>query len=332
MIETTGHVLADLDVQPSTGPWTWSLASNGKDRSGSARLEFDGRRIRWILNGLSVSAPDSGLHLEPLDPLVWHGFDVPTDPKAPGRWLPLPRRAVRSPYYADLLDLLASLTSPLQGGQVRRWARDPIPVTPSTALSGDLDLGDCWQEAVGVWNDGADAPLFRLETVFAEGVRLVHRPGELLHPPMWARVLRFDGERRPLLIHVVAGDAYDRPSVRRYAVRALVHELAHALQLWGHSLDPDHVLWRWGPIVDEPAPEERLALRWWRLLPEGLDLNRYGRSAEIDPERLQRQGPSVQELDLGAEGRRFGHGCSQLHGGAPRLPQAAHQEALQERG
>ncbi|MCB1150822.1 hypothetical protein KDK88_04705, partial [bacterium] len=228
--------------------------------------------------------PDS-LDLLPADPDTWHVQIVPTRACNPPQLLPLPRIPLQSAYYADLLHLLLELTRGLHDGLVRRWAHDPIPLALGEPGEGPLDLRACMTEAAVRWESAWGAPLFCADAVFGEGIRLVHRDGEILHPPMWARLLRRDPEGRPLLITIVAGDNYDRPDLERYAVRGLAHELAHALQLWGHSRDRIHLLWESGPVVDGPSADEAAALRLWRTLPEGLDLRLYGRSTELDPDR-----------------------------------------------
>jgi hypothetical protein len=136
---------------------------------------------------------------------------------------------------------------------------------------------------MSVWNTAESDSLFGWDPQAAWGIRLVHLAGICLRPPLGAKVVRLDGAGQPLSVHILAGDTYDTLAKRSSAVRGLTHELAHALFLWGHSEDRKHILWRCGPIVDEPSPDERRAARLMRLLPAGLDLSRYGRSLETDP-------------------------------------------------
>jgi len=97
---------------------------------------------------------------------------------------------------------------------------------------------------------------------------------------MFARITRLDGEGRPLVVQIVVGDTYDEANERVYAVRGLVHELGHALFLWGHSRDRNHVLWGDAPPqVAAPSADERKAVHLWHGLPDGLDLKLYGRAA-----------------------------------------------------
>ena len=328
---TQVSTLGALGAVAGCSRWIWNSGHPPLDRSGTAILEVGNGTGLWRFE--IGAAPDTSgrLNLAPVDPRHWHSLAVRRDTTDESCWLPLPRIPVRTPYYADLLDLVHSLTGPLHGGRVRRWALDPIPVTPSSAMGDAVDFGALWSDAVAIWNEGFDQPVFTWETAFAEGVRLVFRPRETLRPPMWARLLRLDADQRPLLIHVVSGANFDRPTAIRSARRAFVHELAHALQLWGHSLDPDHVLWRWGPVVDEPAPEERMAILWWRTLPEGLDLERYGRSAELDPYRVQGQGTSVEHGSDGPETAHDGHGFHHRgRNGDPLLIEAPHHDAFEQ--
>ena len=77
-------------------------------------------------------------------------------------------------------------------------------------------------------------------------------------------------------MNLVAGNNYDDLREPKYVVRGFVHELGHALFLWGHSPDRDHSLWGIGPpIVEQPSQDERKAARLLHGLPEGLDLSRY---------------------------------------------------------
>ena len=323
--------LIDLGGQPGTSFWHWHLTAPANDRSGRAVLEVGNTMLSWRLAGATHADTLTGLTLCPDDPIVWHDQFIPADKSDIWTWLPIPRIQVRSPYYADLLDLVTSLTFPLHGDRVVHWAREPIPVVPSLARGSHVDFGACLAEAVTTWNSSFGKTLFEWDQVFAEGVRLVYRPGEILRPPMWARLLRTDEAGRPLLIHIVAGDNYDRPTALISAKRALVHELAHALQLWGHSLDPEHVLWRWGPVVDAPAAEEVLAVRWWRRLPEGIDLGRYGRSVELDPDGLKGQGAAVEQRDEGYQAPQAGAGLDQSRcNGRLVVPETLHDHALKK--
>ena len=107
-------------------------------------------------------------------------------------------------------------------------------------------------------------------------MRLVHLAGRSLNPPLWAQITRLDSLGAPLRVHIVCGDNYDDRRDSIYAVRGFVHELGHALFLWGHSPDRDHVLWGAAPpLRDTPSPDERKAALLWHGLPAGLDLNRY---------------------------------------------------------
>ena len=126
------------------------------------------------------------------------------------------------------------------------------------------------------WNQGPGDPWFVLDEEAYWGVRLVHFPGAILHPPLTARITRLDEDERPLRINIVVGDNYDGPEDRPYAVRGFVHELGHALFLWGHSTDRMHVLWGSAPpLRDDPSPDERKAAQLWHGPPDGLDLKNY---------------------------------------------------------
>ncbi len=270
--------------------WTWRAETGaGGDPplltvTGSALLTVAGRDWCWRLTTTpgDTVLPDT-LLLRPDAPDLWHEFLVEPDSLRPDGWLPLPRAAVASAHYADLLHLVQGLTQPRFAGVVTRWDPWPVPVGGGPAQSGAVDLAACLREAVGAWRLEGAPPLLVWEEESAIGARLIHYPGVLLHPPMSVQMVRRSKSGRVLRVHIRCGDTYDDPRDVRYARRVLVHELGHVLLLWGHSEDRAHVLWRNGPIVDAPAADELRAAALWRALPEGLDLNRYGRSTELQP-------------------------------------------------
>ena len=214
---------------------------------------------------------------------------------------------VRSPYYHDLLALLQELTTPRFGQRICHWFRRPVPVGAVPAVSGVIDLTACFHTAMATWNEGAAKPLFVWEPDTALGTRLLHLPGQNLHPPMSAFLIQRDEQGRALRLQIRIGDTYGDPVDERYVLRGFVHELAHALLLWGHSLDREHILWRCGPIVDQPSRDERRAVGLLQALPAGMDISVYGRSTELDPPGQEREGSSVAESDL-VQQTRTGHG------------------------
>lgn len=281
--------------------WRWTLLTGQPDqlagpRGGTALLETwppppEGTaagRYSWLFQPPVPSlAEELVLALVPADTAAW--LSLVTRPEqwpSGGPPLPLPRWALNSPHYPHLAAFLRDLTAPLFLGRVRHWPRLPVPVRAGQAQSGEVDLAACLAEAVAIWNAGEAAPWFRLDPEAAWGVRLVHFPGAVLHPPLRARLTRLDDEGRPLRVDIIAGSNYDHARDRPYALRAMVHELGHALLLWGHSSDRDHVLWESGPPqVEIPSPDERKAAHLWHGLPEGLDLNAYfsGPAARTEP-------------------------------------------------
>lgn len=276
-------------MPPPAGEHRWTWRGAGRDGAllnvaGSALLTVAGRDWCWRLTTTTGDTvlPDT-LLLRPDAPDLWHEFLVEPDSLRPGGWLPLPRAAVASAHYADLLHLVQGLTQPRFAGVVTRWHTWPVPVGGGPARSGAVDLAACLREAVGTWRLEGSPPLLVWEEDSANGARLIHYPGVLLHPPMSVQLVRRDKAGRVLRVHIRCGDTYDDPQDVRYARRVLVHELGHVLLLWGHSEDRAHVLWRNGPIVDSPAADELRAAALWRALPEGLDLKRYGRSTELQP-------------------------------------------------
>jgi hypothetical protein len=253
------------------GAWSWTWRAAEGPACGEARLRVADGRWSWRL---VPEPPDAPLVLAPPD-TVWEPMTLPRA-AAPGDWLPLPRLpAAAGP--GSVAELAALLTAPRFAGRTTHWPRLPVPVRTGRATAGDLDLSACLRTAMARWNAGADPPWFAADDSAGWGVRLVHLAGRTLSPPFWAQITRLDSVGRPLGVSIVAGDnlAAARDSV--YAVRAFVHELGHALFLWGHSPCREHVLWGAAPpIVGWPSPDERKAAQLVHGLPEGLDLSRYG--------------------------------------------------------
>lgn len=278
-----------------TGDWSWSWTEGGD--GGPATLEVRGDVWTWrLLQSEAGTLPDASPQLTPADSLVWHTLRVDG---SEGGWLPLPRLPVESPFHLDLLHLLRELTHGAFGERVPGWFTRPIPVHAPPAVSGAVDLREELRAAVLLWNAAAPHPLFRwAEADSVGGIRLVHLAGRELSPVMSAYILRRTTKGDALQLHIRVGDTYHGPQHARYARRAFLHELAHALLLWDHTPFRGHLLWRSGPIVDAPSPDELQAALWLEALPRGLDLGRYGGSAELDPQRQQGQRTSVEELGL----------------------------------
>jgi len=263
------------DLAWPPGRWSWRWTAAGGRAAGPAELTVTAAGWSWSFPGAAPAA-GADLRLDPADPAVWLPAAVPAG-AAGAAWLPLPRWRVDSPAYPHLAALLRELTTPRFGAVVVHWPTRPVPVRIGPARSGELDLAACLRAAVARWNEGEPVPWFVPCDTAGWGVRLVHLPGVRLSPPLRAQVTRLDDRGRPLRVHIVAGDNYDDRRDSVYAVRGFVHELGHALFLWGHTRDRTHVLWGAAPpLVDRPSPDERKAAHLWHGLPEGCDLNRYG--------------------------------------------------------
>ncbi len=252
--------------------WRW-VAPSGPDR-GQAVLEISGRTYRWHF---AERPPAAALRLTPRNPgwlplRVDRPQDLATVP-------PLPVIPIRSTAYADLVTMLRSLLTPRFGGVVPHWPARPVPVSaPSGAISGEVDLTACLREAVANWNATAITPFFTWDPKATWGIRLAHYAGSLRSPPLQTQLVRRDARGRPLHVRIAVGDDYDTASSRPYAVRGLAHELGHALLLWGHTPDREHLLWGDAPpLRASPSSDERRAVRLRQLLPTGLDLGRYTR-------------------------------------------------------
>ncbi len=256
------------------GRWLWTWTATPSSRTGTAELLVAGGRWAWTLTGAAPPA-GSGLELVPAAPEAWLPLRLPAGADQ-AAWLPLPRLPVDSSYFDDLLALLTVLTEPRFDSRVTHWPGRPIPVRCGAARSGEVDLSACLREAVGRWNEGLAEPWFACTDTADWGVRLVHLAGRRINPPLLAQITRLDALGAPLRVHIVCGDNYDDRRDSVYAVRGFVHELGHALFLWGHSPDREHVLWGAAPpLRGTPSPDERKAALLWHGLPEGLELDRY---------------------------------------------------------
>lgn len=282
---TTGTVtrLAEGACPWPAGDWDWAWSADGIRGAANLRVRTGTEGTRWTWSFDPAPPTDQPVDLVPAAPehwlaLAWNGG------AAPGP-VPLPRTAVASGHYEDLVELLRALTRPRFGGIVTGWtdypdgdrrAGPPIPVDPGPPVAGAVDLAGCLRRAMAVWNAGADPPWFVEESRPAWGVRLVHYPERSLRPPLYVQLTRMDRVGRPARMNIYAGDNYTDPGDSIYALRGFVHELGHALLLLGHSDDRSHSLWsRASPLVSAPSADERKAARLWHGLPEGVDLRNY---------------------------------------------------------
>jgi hypothetical protein len=259
------------------GRWSWRWSAAGSGGPAELLVAADARGGTWSWRFPAGQPPAAAdLAVEPVDTTAWLPLRLPAA-APPEAWLPLPRLPVASAAYPHLVALLADLTGPRFGGRVTHWPGRPVPVRIPPARSGAVDLASCLRTALGRWNEGEAAPWFVPCDTAAWGVRLVHLPGRHLVPPLQAQITRLDSLGRPLRIHIIAGDNYDDPWDSVYAERGMVHELGHALFLWGHSRDRGHVLWGAAPPLEGwPSPDERKAALLWHGLPEGCALDGYG--------------------------------------------------------
>ena len=254
-----------------TGEWQWHWTDADGD-SGSAELVLDQQSYYWRLDTTPATGP---VYLTPdsdhwLPVRVDQCEDLSSTP-------PLPSLNIDSDAYPDLVALLRDLITPRFAGCVAHWPLWPVPVRAGEAQSGSIDLTACLREAVTLWNEGVSPPPFIWDETATWGVRLAHYAGSLRRPPLQFRITRLDTLGRPLKARIAVGDDYSEPHERIYAVRGLSHELGHALLLWGHSTDRDHLLWGAAPpLRASPSRDERRAATLLKLLPAGLDLHRYG--------------------------------------------------------
>ncbi len=257
------------------GRWSWRWMGDGES-GGTAQLIVADRSYHWRLDR---EPPPGTVRLVPVGSR-WLSVAA-SDATSLATTPPLPRLKCDSEAYSDLVALLRALITPRFAGRVVHWPERPVPVRAPAASSGGLDLAACLREAVSIWNQ--DSPIFVWDDSATWGVRLAHYAGSTRSPTMQFQITRVDQAGRPLTARIAVGDDYDSDE-RRYAVRAMSHELAHAALLWGHSPDREHLLWGAAPpLRADPSDDERRAADLLHALPEGLDLNRYGRTN--DPAR-----------------------------------------------
>jgi len=283
------------DCKPQQGPDGQSfnqqvlLEVSGKPEGNQVLLEFlwsflgpggsghepASDQIYWSGNSIQDQAPL--WELIPHQRSPWHGI-INWAPGPHPSSAPFPFPVVHLPNSSSdhIMEFLKGLTANLFDSTTCHWPKFPIPVRIGNAHSGQVNLSDCLVEAIQRWNNDEIEPWFQINETAGWGVQLVHFPGVIMHPPLQARITRLDDEGRPLRVQILVGDNYSTPAARPYAVRGFVHELGHALFLWGHSSDRNHVLWGTGPpLVDHPSSTERKAAQLMHSLPEGLDLKKY---------------------------------------------------------
>lgn len=279
----------ELPVPVGRFSWRIEPATGGAPMNGTLRTALSAGKFRWTWEFAVPPPTEAGGRLIPANPQCWHGIELVPGDADSSLPLPLMRITSGSDSYPDLLSLLQDLSEPWFEYKVTHWPELPVPVRVGSAVGGIVDLSSCLRQAIAVWNADPDRPWFRIDEEAAWGVRLVHFQDLRLSPPLAARITRLDDEHRPLRISILVGNNYDDLHEPKYVVRGFVHELAHALFLWGHSLDRDHCLWGAAPpIVDRPHEDERKAALLWHGLPEGTDLSKYFSVSE--PEA--RTGPS----------------------------------------
>lgn len=273
-------LMEKLQIRCGTWIWRWQSADEGApSASGPARLTIVRDRYYWTLRNALGEGGGRGFVLVPRD-TFWLSIRVAHFGEL-SRTPPLPRLGIDSTAYPDLIAMLRELTTPRFGGVVTHWPDYPVPVRSPTAVSGAVDLEACLREAVEIWNTDEPEPHFVWQPGAAWGVRLAYYDGSNRRPPLQVGLTRRDAEGRPLAMRISVGNNYSSAASRPYAVRGMAHELGHAMLLWGHSPDRQHLLWADAPpLRNDPSEDERRAVRLLRCLPSGLDLNRYGQETE----------------------------------------------------
>jgi hypothetical protein len=260
-----------LEPFESHSAWYWETT----ERAGTAELEVINSSYKWELSDYNPQSEDNcNIMLHPDDINHWHSIITDHTKLAKGLSPPIPITPITSPEYNNIMDFLSEMTGPRYDRIVTHWVGEIIPVQVDSFETTTLNLSDALSHAVTVWNEIFEYDIFDIGEYIPWGVRLIYRPG-MQTPPLYIRGIRQDNSGHPMLMHIIVGDNYNNSHSNIWINRAMVHELTHALCLWGHSKDREHILWENGPIVDVPSNDEIIAIKLWIALPDGLNLNDY---------------------------------------------------------
>ena len=122
-----------LALNDGTWDWQWRQTDG---RCGCCSLTLTGNVYCWQLSG---DPGDTTLELTPCD-TAWLAITL----DAPGDLAttpPLPRMALISDAWPDLVSMLCALITPRFEAKVTHWPTTPVPVSAPDAVSGDVDLG-----------------------------------------------------------------------------------------------------------------------------------------------------------------------------------------------
>jgi len=257
----------------SVNPSSWYWENSGETHY--AELELSGNSYTWKLIEYGFPGNDnSTITLQPENIDNWHRISTTHSKLVAGLSPPLPVLPIDSIEYNNLHHFLSEITTPRYNGIVTHWVGEPVPVQIDNFVSGFINLSDALFHAITIWNEAFGYTIFEVDQYISWGVRLIYTPG-MQFPALYIRGVRQDDSGHPMLMHIHAGDNYSNNHTNIWINRAMVHELAHAACLWGHSRDRNHILWENGPIVDTPSNDEIRAIKLWRSLPDGTSLLDY---------------------------------------------------------
>jgi hypothetical protein len=295
----TAFGLRLVAVEPGVMPYSARVAWNGGVRrlgptaQWTTAVPHDGATPWWIeVDPLSLAA-GSGDALA-FYRLAWSSWASPPD----SFLLPLvPHRPLRHSVYREAIDLLQEFIAPFSGSRLRRWSMGTLRLAlPSGEWP--VDYRAACREAMTRWNEVLGSPRFvAVETGAAAEVRCEVSEETRL---AYTQLVDADDHGRPLAMRVHLSPRW-APGSEHYVRRVYLHELGHALGLWGHSVDLQHILNGRAVIVDDIHPDEALVARWFWSLPADFDLVALGRPPRTPPGISPPQRQAVTRCEVATE-------------------------------
>ena len=214
----------------------------------------------------------------------------------------LPHWNMETGFYVDGLDLLAELVRPFAGSTIRRWPHPSLRVALPPGFE-SVDYAQSCTEAAAIWNQDLGWELFDIVETGEEAEIVCTLTEETRLA--YTKLLELDPEGRPLAMKIHLSPRW-APGAEKFVRRVYVHELGHALGLWGHTVDRSHIMNGIYVSSDRPHPDEIRIVGWLWGLPSGTNLSWYER-AEGEPGSTERprvhQSAELAGTEIGAVGR-----------------------------